>query len=276
MELKQVLRDNDFRFNKKFGQNFISDTNLLDAIAADAAVGGEDVVIEIGAGAGTLTRALAQKAKKVVAFEIDANLKPVLKTTLDGLDNVQTVFGDIMDMPMSEVERLAGGEFKVVANLPYYITTPILMRFLEESVLVKSMTVMIQKEVALRLSAKAGTKDYGRITVAVDYFGDASLTRQVSRKLFYPEPNVDSAVVRIDKNKRYDCDEKLLRKIVKSAFAMRRKVFATCLAAGLGIPKERAADYIRSLGKDPSVRGETLTVEEFVRLTDIVSGDIKK
>lgn len=276
MELKQVLRDNDFRFNKKFGQNFISDTNLLDAIAADAAVGGEDVVVEIGAGAGTLTRALAQKAKKVVAFEIDANLKPVLKTTLDGLDNVQTVFGDIMDMPMSEVERLAGGEFKVVANLPYYITTPILMRFLEESVLVKSMTVMIQKEVALRLSAKAGTKDYGRITVAVDYFGDASLTRQVSRKLFYPEPNVDSAVVRIDKNKRYDCDEKLLRKIVKSAFAMRRKVFATCLAAGLGIPKERAADYIRRLGKDPSVRGETLTVEEFVRLTDIVSGDIKK
>lgn len=275
MEIKSVLQQNEFRFNKKFGQNFISDTNLLEAIVCDAGVTKDDVVIEIGAGAGSLTYALAQKAKRVIAFEIDFNLKSVLKTTLQGLNNAEVIFGDVMDKPIDEIESLAGGSFKVVANLPYYITTPVLMRFVEESANMSSMTVMVQKEVADRLVAKAGGKDYGRITVAVDCFGDAKLMRNVSRKMFYPQPNVDSAVVRIDCNKKYSVDEKLLRQVVKSAFAMRRKVFSTCLAAGLGISKEQATRYITSLGKDAHVRGETFTTQDFVNLTNLIAADGK-
>ena len=275
MEIKSILQQNEFRFNKKFGQNFISDTNLLEAIVCDAGVTKDDVVIEIGAGAGSLTYALAQKAKKVIVFEIDVNLKNVLATTLDGLKNVRLIFDDVMNLGMSEIESIAGGSFKVVANLPYYITTPILMRFVEESVLMQSMTIMIQKEVADRLVAKAGTKDYGRVTVAVDYFGAAKFMRGVSRQMFYPQPNVDSAIVRIDRNKKYDTDEKLLRQIVKCAFAMRRKIFSTCLAAGLNISKQQATDYIVASGKDAQARGETFTTQDFVNLTNLIKNDNK-
>ena len=274
MEIKQVLQANNFRFNKKFGQNFISDTNLLNAIVSDAEICKDDVVIEIGPGAGSLTYAIAQQAKKVVAFEIDTNLKDVLKTTLLGVSNVEVIFKDVMDVDMAEIEKIAGGPYKVVANLPYYITTPILMRFLEESTNMTSMSIMIQKEVADRLTAKAGTKDYGRVTVAVDYFGNAKLARNVSRQMFYPQPNVDSAVVRIDRDKKYTCsDEKLLRQVVKSAFAMRRKVFSTCLASGLGISKDKAVEYITSLGKQATIRGETLTTQEFVDLVELIKKD---
>ena len=148
------------------------------------------------------------------------------------------------------------------------------MRFLEESTLMQSMSIMIQKEVADRLTAKAGTKDYGRVTVAVDYFGNAKLARNVSRQMFYPQPNVDSAVVRIDRDKKYNCsDEKLLRQVVKSAFAMRRKVFSTCLASGIGVSKEKAVEYITALGKQATIRGETLTTQEFVELTELIKKD---
>ena len=192
----------------------------------------------------------------------------------DVVDMLVSCFKDVMDVDMAEIEKIAGGPYKVVANLPYYITTPILMRFLEESTLMQSMSIMIQKEVADRLTAKAGTKDYGRVTVAVDYFGNAKLTRNVSRQMFYPQPNVDSAVVRIDRDKKYTCsDEKLLRQVVKSAFAMRRKVFSTCLASGIGVSKEKAVEYIQAIGKQATIRGETLTTQEFVELTELIKKD---
>ena len=273
MTINDFLRESGFKFNKKFGQNFITDTNLLDAIVADAGVTENDTVIEIGTGAGTLTRAIAQKAKKVISFEIDQNLRPVLDFSLKGLNNVEVVFADVLSCGIKKVESLAGGSYKVVANLPYYITTPILMEFLENSENLTSMTVMIQKEVALRLAASPATKDYGRITLAVEFFGNASLTRTVSRKMFVPQPNVDSAIVRIDKNPRFDTDRKLFSKVVKAAFSMRRKVLTTCLASGLNVSKEKAAEFISALGKPLTVRGEELSVHDFVRLTELYKND---
>lgn len=273
MTINDFLRESGFKFNKKFGQNFITDTNLLDAIVADAGVTENDTVIEIGTGAGTLTRAIAQKAKKVISFEIDQNLRPVLDFSLKGLNNVEVVFADVLSCGIKKVESLAEGSYKVVANLPYYITTPILMEFLENSENLTSMTVMIQKEVAFRLAASPATKDYGRITLAVEFFGNASLTRTVSRKMFVPQPNVDSAIVRIDKNPRFDTDRKLFSKVVKAAFSMRRKVLTTCLASGLNVSKEKAAEFISALGKPLTVRGEELSVHDFVRLTELYKND---
>lgn len=273
MTINDFLRESGFKFNKKFGQNFITDTNLLDAIVADAGVTENDTVIEIGTGAGTLTRAIAQKAKKVISFEIDQNLRPVLDFSLKGLNNVEVVFADVLSYGIKKVESLAEGSYKVVANLPYYITTPILMEFLENSENLTSMTVMIQKEVALRLAASPATKDYGRITLAVEFFGNASLTRTISRKMFVPQPNVDSAIVRIDKNPRFDTDRKLFSKVVKAAFSMRRKVLTTCLASGLNVSKEKAAEFISALGKPLTVRGEELSVHDFVRLTELYKND---
>lgn len=273
MTINDFLRESGFKFNKKFGQNFITDTNLLDAIVADAGVTENDTVIEIGTGAGTLTRAIAQKAKKVISFEIDQNLRPVLDFSLKGLNNVEVVFADVLSCGIKKVESFAEGSYKVVANLPYYITTPILMEFLENSENLTSMTVMIQKEVALRLAASPATKDYGRITLAVEFFGNASLTRTVSRKMFVPQPNVDSAIVRIDKNPRFDTDRKLFSKVVKAAFSMRRKVLTTCLASGLNVSKEKAAEFISALGKPLTVRGEELSVHDFVRLTELYKND---
>lgn len=267
MDVKSVLTDCGFRFNKKYGQNFITDGNLLSAIVCDARVSPSDTVVEIGAGAGTLTARLADAAAKVISFEIDQNLREPLAVALAGRSNVKLVFGDVLDFDMDEVESMAGGPYKVVANLPYYITTPVLMRFIEQSRQMTSMTVMVQKEVAERLCAKPSTKEYGRITVATEFFGGATYTRTVPRQMFYPQPNVDSAVVRIQKNKRFDCDAKLFGRVVKSAFAMRRKVLSTCLAAGLGISKEKAAEAIESVGKSPTVRGEALSPDDFARLT---------
>ena len=166
--IADILKDKNFVFNKQFGQNFITDNNLLDAIVADSGVTADDVVVEIGTGAGTLTKAIAKVAKKVISFEIDRNLKDVLDVTLSGVENVQVVFRDIMKVTDNELKEIVGEQYKVVANLPYYITTPIIMRFLEGDFKPQSLTIMIQKEVAERLTAKAGTADYGAITAAVE------------------------------------------------------------------------------------------------------------
>ncbi len=274
MEIKDLLRESGFHFEKKYGQNFLTDGNLLSAIVADSGVNSHDTVVEIGAGAGTLTAKLAEAAKKVIAFEIDEKLKKPLSTVLKRFNNVEIVFGDVMEFSMDEIENMAGGPYKVVANLPYYITTPVIMKFIEQSRNMASMTIMVQKEVAERLTAKPSTKEYGRITVATEFFGGATYKRMVSRNMFYPVPNVDSAVVRIDKNKRFNTDEELFRKVVKSAFAMRRKILSTCLAVGLGISKEKAAMLIENSGKSPTVRGEALSVEDFVQLTKVIKDQI--
>lgn len=272
MDIKQILKDNNFRFNKQFGQNFLTDKALLDEIVSDAEVEG-GTVLEIGAGAGTLTRQLAQRADNVVAFEIDRNLEPVLKLTLADCPNVQVVLGDVMRYEMSEIERLCGGEFKLIANIPYYLTSPLIMTFVEQSANVQSMTLTIQKEVAERLTAMPATKEYGAITVAVNAVADVTLTRTLNRNLFYPVPNVDSAVVRIDMRRdKYDVTDKpLFRKTVKTAFAMRRKTLVNNLMSGFKLTRDAAEAILSLTGLSLNCRGEELSVEEFMSLYKTIS-----
>ena len=268
--LKDVIADTGFRFNKALGQNFISDKNLLDAIVADSGVTKEDVVVEIGTGGGTLTRALASVAKRVVSFEVDGNLQSVLALTLQGVENAEVVFRDILKMSDDAVRETVGADsFKVVANLPYYITTPLVMRFLESDLDVKSLTVMVQQEVADRFVAKANTADYSAVTLAIESRGEACITRKVNRKMFYPVPNVDSAVVRIDvdRNKLAGENAQLLHKLVRSAFAMRRKTLANNLSVAFGLGKQETTDIIVSAGFSPMVRGEALSLADYIRLS---------
>lgn len=272
-ELSDILRASGFRFNKALGQNFIFDGNLLDAIVSDAGVTAEDTVVEIGTGAGTLTSRLAARAKKVFSFEVDERLRPVLDISLKGAENVEVVFRDVMKMKDDELREMIGGEFKVVANLPYYITTPLIMRFAESTLPVRSLTVMVQKEVADRLTAEVGSADYAAVTLAVKVFGDAAVTRIVDRHMFRPAPNVDSAVVRIDRvpGRLDGADEKLVRKLVRAAFAMRRKTLVNNLAASFGIPKQQATDLVTSCGFPADVRGERLSLDDFIRLSHVFS-----
>ena len=267
-ELSDILRASGFRFNKALGQNFIFDGNLLDAIVSDAGVTAEDTVVEIGTGAGTLTARLAARAKKVFSFEVDERLRPVLDISLKGAENVEVVFRDVMKMKDDELREMIGGEFKVVANLPYYITTPLIMRFAESTLPVRSITVMVQKEVADRLTAEVGSADYAAVTLAVKVFGDAAVTRIVDRHMFRPAPNVDSAVVRVDRvpGRLDGADEKLVRKLVRAAFAMRRKTLVNNLAASFGIPKQQATDLVTACGFPADVRGERLSLDDFIRL----------
>lgn len=271
MDIKQILKEQGFRFNKQFGQNFLTDTSLLNEIVDDSQIDG-GTVLEIGAGAGTLTRQLSKRADRVIAFEIDRNLEQVLKITLETCSNVQVVIGDIMRYKVEDIETLCGGDFKVVANIPYYLTTPLIMTFVENSDKVQSLTLTIQKEVAERLAAKPATKDYGAITVAVNAVADVTLTRQLSRTLFYPQPNVDSAVVRIDMNRnKFDIsNRKLFRKTVKTAFAMRRKTLVNNIMVGFGVDRNKAERLLRDSNLDVSCRGEELSVEQFVDLYKII------
>ena len=270
MKMKDVLQATSFRFNKALGQNFISDTNLLKGIVGDSGVTEDDVVVEIGTGAGTLTRQIASVAKKVYSFEVDKNLEPVHALSLQGVDNVEVIFRDILKMKDGEIQEIIGtGDFKVVANLPYYITTPLIMRFLESDLPVKSLTIMVQEEVGLRLVAKPNTADYSAITLAVLLRGQASITRKVGRNMFYPAPNVDSAVVRIDidRNKLEGENKQLIHKIVRSAFAMRRKTLVNNLNASFGISKQEATERLNRAGLDERVRGEALSLEDYIRLS---------
>ena len=271
-ELKEILKEKSFRFNKNLGQNFLTDTNLLRAIVSDSGLEEGETVVEIGTGAGTLTRALAEKAGKVISFEVDENLKPVLEETLSGLDNVEVIFGDVLKMSDKDIVAITGGEFRVVANIPYYITTGLIMRFVESGLPVKSITVMIQKEVAERLVAKENTGDYGAITMSVRMRGDAVITRKVSRTMFYPAPNVDSAVVRIDidPHKFENEDKELCLKLVKAAFGMRRKTFNNNLSASFFISKETAARVISEAGFEPMIRGEAFSVEDIVKISRVL------
>lgn len=268
--LKDVITDTGFRFNKALGQNFISDKNLLEAIVADSGVTEDDIVVEIGTGGGTLTRALAGVAKRVVSFEVDTNLQSVLALTLQGVENAEVVFRDILKMSDENVcETVGADSFKVVANLPYYITTPLVMRFLESDLDVKSLTVMVQQEVADRFVAKANTADYSAVTLAIESRGSACITRKVNRKMFYPVPNVDSAVVRIDvdRNKLAGENTEFLHKLIRSSFAMRRKTLANNLSVAFGLDKQTATDKIVSAGFSPMVRGEALSLADYIRLT---------
>lgn len=271
--IKDIIRGVDFHFNKALGQNFITDGNLLDAIVADSGITCDDVVVEIGTGAGTLTRAIAKVAKKVYSFEVDRNLEPVLALSLQGLENVEVVFKDVLKMKDDAFKEIVDTPFKVVANLPYYITTPLAMRFIESNLDVASLTIMVQKEVADRFVAKANTPDYSAITLAIEMAGNAQITRNVSRNMFFPSPNVDSAVVRIDldRNKLAGEDFALVHKLVRGAFAMRRKTLANNLSVSLGLSKQEATDIVLEAGFPPLVRGEALSLADYITLSHVVS-----
>lgn len=275
--IKDIIRGVDFHFNKALGQNFITDANLLDAIVADSGINGDDTVVEIGTGAGTLTRAIAKVAKKVYSFEVDRNLQPVLALSLQGVDNAEVIFRDVLKMKDDELKSVVGDSFKVVANLPYYITTPFAMRFIESSLDVRSITIMVQKEVALRFVAKPNTADYSAITLAIEMAGDAKITRNVSRNMFFPAPNVDSAVVRIDidRTKLDGENAPLLHKLVRSSFAMRRKTLANNLSVAFQIDKQEAGKLIEEAGFSPMVRGEALSLDDYKKLTKTLETRIK-
>lgn len=275
--IKDIIRGVDFHFNKALGQNFITDANLLDAIVADSGITSNDTVVEIGTGAGTLTRAIAKVAKKVYSFEVDRNLQPVLALSLQGVDNAEVIFRDVLKMKDDELKSVVGDSFKVVANLPYYITTPLAMRFIESSLDVKSVTIMVQKEVALRFVAKPNTADYSAITLAIEMAGNAQITRNVSRNMFFPAPNVDSAVVRIDIDRAKLDGENvaLLHKLVRSSFAMRRKTLANNLSVAFQIDKQEAGKLIEEAGFSPMVRGEALSLDDYKKLTKTLETRIK-
>lgn len=266
MEIIDILKKYSFVFKKSLGQNFLTDAQLLDAIARDAGVEKTDTVVEIGAGAGTLTRALAARASKVVAFDIDEALVPVLRESLAGVENAEIVFRDVLKCSDEELLGIIGGRFKVVANIPYYITTPLVMRFAESSLPVDSVTVTVQKEVAERLVAEAGTPEYGAISATIALRGNARITREISRKMFRPVPNVDSAVVRIDLvPDKFGADVGAVSELVRKCFRMRRKTLLNNLiAAGYG--KEKARLAIERAGFPADVRGERLSAKDYVEL----------
>lgn len=273
-DVRDLIRAEGFRFDKSLGQNFVFDGNLLGAIAADAGVCKDDTVVEIGTGAGTLTAALAERAGRVVSFEVDERLRDILSLSLQGRDNVEVVFRDVLRMKDCEIETLTGGPFRVVANLPYCVTSPMIMRFVESALPVTGITVMVQKEVADRLCAAPATPDYAAITLAVRIFGDARVTRTVSRKMFMPPPNVDSAVVRIDRAEDRLAGENVpfVKKLVRAGFAMRRKTLVNNLCSALSLPREKAEAAVVAAGFSPMVRGETLSLEDYAALAHAVSG----
>ncbi len=272
MDVKKVLKEQNFIFKKAFGQNFLLDENLLAGVVEKSRIDGNSTVLEIGVGGGTLTREIAKIAKKVVGFEIDKNLKPVLEKTLGEFSNVEIVFEDVMKKSMQEIEKTLGGDYILIANLPYYITTPIIMRFIEDATMVKSIVITIQKEVAERIVAKEKTSDYGSITVGINAVADSQIICYLGRELFYPAPNVDSAVVKIDLNaNKYNIkDKKAFRTLVKHAFTMRRKTLVNNLMKGYGISREVAENYLTKLNIPITARGEELSVENFVKLSNSI------
>ena len=271
-DLRQILQKYGFDFKKSLGQNFLTDRGLLRAIVRDAGVQKTDTVIEIGTGAGTLTAELAAAAGKVVTFDVDRALEPILQETLSGIDNVETVFGDVLKMSDEELTEFSGTDYKVVANIPYYITTPLVMRFMEAAVPPRSMTLTVQKEVAERIVAQSGTPEYGALSVTVQLRSDPKITRIVPRQLFRPIPNVDSAVVRLDILEKFpDADIAKVSRLARAGFGMRRKTLVNNLAALTGADKITIQSAIGEAGFDPKVRGESLTAADYVYLYKVLT-----
>ncbi|HJA03231.1 MAG TPA: ribosomal RNA small subunit methyltransferase A, partial [Candidatus Gallimonas gallistercoris] len=259
-DLRSVLQKHGFSFKKQFGQNFLTDTNLLRAIVSDAGVDKDTTVLEIGTGAGALTRALSEKAKRVVSFEIDRSLQPVLSETLSGCENTEVRFQDFAKCSLPALESELG-KYRVVANLPYYVTTPIVMRFVEEGENCLSFTVMVQEEVARRFCAAGGTEDYGAVTAAIARRGECRITRKVPRTLFTPRPNVDSAVVHADFTAGgFEVkSEKAFRETVRAAFLSRRKTLENNLIAVFRLSREAAKEILAQAAVPEGARGETLS-----------------
>lgn len=274
---RQIIEENRFSFKKSFGQNFLIDSNILDNIADCAEITKEDCVLEIGPGIGSLTQVLAEYARSVIAVEIDSSLIPILQQTLAEYENIEILNQDILKTDIQRIiaEKNDGRPIKVVANLPYYITTPIIMNLLEKEHQVDSITVMVQKEVAERMQAGAGEKEYGALSIAVQYYCDVTLDMIVPPTCFMPRPKVASAVItlKVLPERRVNTkDDALLFHLVKCAFGQRRKTLLNSLhnQGKLGLSKETLANTITSLGWDERIRGEALSPEDFARLTDAI------
>ena len=274
-ETIQVLQKHEFQFKKKFGQNFLIDPHVLDKIVDAAQITKDDFVLEIGPGIGTLTQYLCENARQVLAVEIDDKLIPILKETLQPYDNVEVLHGDILKQDIQQIADTYndGKPIKVVANLPYYITTPIIMELFESHVPLANVTVMVQKEVADRMKAEPGTKDYGALSLAVQYYAKPYIAAFVPPNCFMPRPNVGSAVIQLDCLARVPVEvhnEKLMFRLIRASFNQRRKTLQNGIANSteLSFTKEQAARAIEQAGFDVRIRGEKLGLEEFARLAD--------
>ncbi len=274
----EVLKKYNFNFQKKYGQNFLIDTHILEKIIAASGITKEDCVLEIGPGIGTMTQYLAENAREVVAVEIDKALIPILADTLSAYNNVTVVNEDILKVDIHKIveEKNSGKAIKVVANLPYYITTPIIMGLFESGVPLDSITIMVQKEVADRMQVGPGTKDYGALSLAVQYYAKPEIMMQVPPTCFMPKPNVGSAVIRLT---RHDAppveakDERFMFAVIRAAFNQRRKTLVNALsnADGLKLSKEQIGEGLEKMQLSPTIRGEALTLEQFARLSNLLA-----
>lgn len=272
---KEIINKYSFAFQKKFGQNFLIDSNILESIVSAADITKDDFVLEIGPGIGTMTQYLCETARQVVAVEIDKMLIPILQDTLSEYDNVEVINQDVLKLDINALaqEKNAGQSIKVVANLPYYITTPIIMGLFESGVPIESITIMVQKEVADRMQTGPGSKDYGALSLAVQYYAEAKVQLNVSATCFMPRPNVDSAVIKLTRHKTPVVDvkdEKLMFKVIRASFNQRRKTLVNGLknSSELDFSKEKILEAINAIGKEESIRGEKLTLEDFANLTN--------
>lgn len=273
----EILQKYNFSFRKKFGQNFLIDGNVLEKIVDAAQITESDCVLEIGPGIGTMTQYLAERAKTVVAVEIDTNLIPILQDTLSSYNNVEIINQDILKVDINSIveEQNGGKPIKIVANLPYYITTPIIMSLLEMHIKLQSITIMVQKEVADRMQAGPGTKDYGALSLAVQYYTKPEVIAKVPASCFMPRPNVDSTVIRLTRYERPPVevlDEAYLFSVIRASFNQRRKTLINGLsnAGNLGISKERAAAVLEQMGLPTQIRGEALTLERFAEFSNFL------
>lgn len=271
----EIIQKNHFNFQKKFGQNFLIDAHVLEKIIASAQITKDDFVLEIGPGIGTMTQYLAEAAREVTAVEIDRNLIPILEETLSAYDNVNVINEDILKVDIAALakEKNGGRPIKVVGNLPYYITTPIVMGLLESNVPLESITVMVQKEVALRMQADPGTKDYGALSLAVQYYAEPYLAANVPPNCFIPRPGVGSAVIVLTRRNAPAVlvrDEKLMFRLIRASFNQRRKTLVNGLknAGDLDYSREQILDAFEKVGLSETVRGETLTLVQFAALAD--------
>ena len=278
----EILQKYNFNFQKKFGQNFLIDEHVLDKIIRAAEITKDDYVLEIGPGIGTMTQYLACAAREVTAVEIDRALIPILEDTLKEYDNVSIINEDILKVDIAALakEKNGGRPIKVVANLPYYITTPIIMGLFESHVPLESITVMVQKEVADRMQVGPGTKDYGALSLAVQYYAEPYIVANVPPNCFMPRPAVGSAVIRLTRHQKPPVevmDEKLMFRLIRASFNQRRKTLANGLknSGELNLSKEVITVAIEKLGKGSSVRGEALDLEEFARLTNIIKEEME-
>lgn len=277
--IKKIRAKFDFNFKKGLGQNFLTSGDVIDKIthAAEPC----DGVLEIGPGFGVLTQSLAENSPKVVSVEIDERLNEVLEFTLADYDNVKIINSDVLKIDLKELIKNEFGDKKisVAANLPYYITTPIITKLIEEKLNIKNIVVMVQKEVALRMQAKPGTKDYGAITLLCLYYTQPSIVTNVPASLFVPPPKVDSAVLKLDmleEPRVKVLDEKMFFRVVKAAFSQRRKTLLNCLSSAFPIPKEQLSKLMEDTGILPTRRGETLDIEEFAKLSDCICSFLQK